>query len=340
MIKVGLIGAGYMGSTHASCYLKLIDNEDVKVTAVADVRRKYAEKTAESLGAEAFSSGEDLIQNADIDAVDICLPTYLHARYAIAAMNAKKHVLLEKPACLTRQEGEELLRVQKETGVKVMVAQCLRFWPEYTWLKKIILDGSYGEVRSAVFKRLSPKPGWAWEDWFSDPNKSGSVALDLHIHDVDICRYLWGEPDKVVSLAGRDDHGIIQHVASTYMFGKTMVSIEACMNYPEKFPFSMSYRCDFDEAAVIYDSSKNEAPIIYKKDGSIDHVDLVKELGKGDRKEEPEGLEAYYSELKYFIRGVKGENEFSISSMKDGITSVDLVLQEVDVAGGLINKQE
>ena len=82
MIKIGLIGCGFMGAMHANCYKNI---EGVELVAVADVRREKAQELAS--GAEIFADGMDLIKNAEVDAIDICLPTYLHAEYALAAMD-------------------------------------------------------------------------------------------------------------------------------------------------------------------------------------------------------------------------------------------------------------
>ena len=83
MIKVGLIGCGFMGGMHSACY-NVIDG--VQVVAVADVRPEKAEEVAKLHGAQIFATGDDLIANADVDVVDICLPTYLHTAHAVAAM--------------------------------------------------------------------------------------------------------------------------------------------------------------------------------------------------------------------------------------------------------------
>jgi len=84
MLKVGLIGCGFMGTMHANCY-KNIDG--VEVVAFADVRNEMAEKLSQGSSAEIYADGYDLINNADVDIIDICLPTYLHSEYAIAAMD-------------------------------------------------------------------------------------------------------------------------------------------------------------------------------------------------------------------------------------------------------------
>ena len=94
MIKVGLIGCGFMGGMHSACYAAL-EGLGVKVTAVADVRPEFAEKLAN--GAEIYATGMELIEKADVDVIDVCLPTHLHAAHAVAAMKAGKNVFVEKP---------------------------------------------------------------------------------------------------------------------------------------------------------------------------------------------------------------------------------------------------
>ena len=142
MIKVGLIGCGFMGTMHANCY-KNIDG--VKLTAVADLRREKAEQLAD--GAQIFADGIDLINNADVDVIDICLPTYLHAEYAIKAMDKVKYLFVEKPVALTNEQASDMLAKAKLTSCNVQVGQVIRFWDEYVELKKIIESGAYGSEK-------------------------------------------------------------------------------------------------------------------------------------------------------------------------------------------------
>ena len=193
MSKVGIIGCGFMGSMHAACYQAL----GVQIAAVADPRREYAEKIAEKCGCEIYETGMELIDGADVDAVDICLPTDLHVRHAVAAMRKGLNVFVEKPVCMREEEMEEILRVKQETGRLVQVGQVIRFWSEYVWLKEAADSGCFGRVLCGEFRRLSPYPTWASEGWLHKPERSGGVAIDMHVHDVDYVRYLMGEPDTV-----------------------------------------------------------------------------------------------------------------------------------------------
>ena len=118
MLKVGLIGCGFMGAMHANCYKNI---EGVEIAAVADVRREKAEELAKGTNAAIYGDGSELIENADLDIIDICLPTHLHAKYALMAMDKVGYVFVEKPVALTAQEGRAMLEKSKTTGCQVQV---------------------------------------------------------------------------------------------------------------------------------------------------------------------------------------------------------------------------
>ena len=200
MIRVGILGAGIMGSTHIQAVKKLAEwkMKDIAVTAIADRMEERRKKAAQEWPEAAiYEEAEELLEKEELDAVHICLPSYLHAEYAVKAMEKGIPVLLEKPACLSEEECERLLETQKRTGVKVMVGQVLRFFPEYRLLKALYEKKTYGELKGLVMQRLSQNVLWGYQDWFHDEEKSGSVVLDLHIHDADFIRYLLGEPEGI-----------------------------------------------------------------------------------------------------------------------------------------------
>src|SRR5690606_32311568 len=121
---------------------------------------------------------------------------------------------------------------------------------------------------SGTFRRVSPRPGWAWQDWLHTPDKSGSAALDLHVHDVDFVRYLLGEPDSVKSEAV-SRRGANGHIYSLYRYGDAAVSIEGGWEYPEQFPFEMAYRVNFEQAAAVFSSNASPSLRIYEQSGAV-----------------------------------------------------------------------
>lgn len=325
-----------MGSMHLACYKAI--NENVKVVAIADLCEEKTREAAKQLNCEVYKTGEELINNADVDAVDICLPTYLHAKHAIMAMEKGLDVFLEKPVCMNMEEAEELLAVQKKTGKKVMIGQVIRTWDEYKLLKKIIDEKTYGKIVSAVFKRLSPLPTWSWEGWLHKPECSGTMALDLHIHDVDYVRYILGEPASITSHAARDKNGLLSHIFSTFVYDDATVFIEGGWNYPKDFPFEMEYRVTFEKATMVF-NSQTQPPIIYLEDGGVIKPEIVSEFeGSGDVGGNLSSLGGYYNELKYFIEKLVKDEPIEIAPLSEGVKSLEVVLKEIELAGGAVKK--
>lgn len=333
MIKIGLIGAGFMGGTHAACYESLLENGSFKITAVADPDLERAEKLAAKFGAKAYSTGKELIENGDVNTVDICLPTFLHAEHALFAMEKGYNVFIEKPVCLHEDEAVRLLEMKKKTGARVAVGHCIRFWPEYVYLKKLVDNKSYGRLISGVFKRISPRPLWGWDQWLLDGGRSGSAALDLHIHDVDYVRYILGIPESIKSEV-TSANGNNEHIFSLYKYDEVVVSIEGGWDYPSSMPFEMEYRVRFEKATVVFNSGKTPSLMLYNEDGT--NTQPVPEQ-KFDSESEGLGgnlssLGGYYNEIKYFLECLKNEDEIKIAPLEEGIESYRLAMKEIQAA--------
>lgn len=333
MVKIGLIGAGFMGSTHLACYEKLMNIKDFKVTAIADLDFDKASKYAEKFGAVAYKTGEELIEKADVNTVDICLPTYLHAHHGILAMEKGYNVFIEKPVCLNEDEAQKLLEVQQRKGVKAMVGQCLRMWPEYMYLKNLVDSGEYGAVKSAVFKRLSPKPLWGWNNWLHDKEKSGGAVMDLHIHDVDFARYILGEPEEIKASILYNS-GNPEHVFSIYRYSNATAFLEGGWDFPQNFTFEMEYRVTFENAVVVFNSTHNPTVKIYPNSGDV----IIPNINTDFNEENKESignissLGGYYNELAYFIDCLLSEKPIEVSPLIEGIQSLRLLLREIETA--------
>ena len=329
MIKIGLIGCGFMGGMHSACYKEI---EGATVVAVADVRKEKADEIAAVHGAEVYASGMELIANADVDVVDICLPTYLHTEHAVAAMKAGKNVFVEKPICLNEDEAELLLKTEKETGAKVQVGQVIRFWDEYVWLKEAYDEKRYGKLISAAFRRLSSYPTWAWDGWLHDASRSGSMALDLHIHDVDFMRYLLGEPDGLTSRAVRDEGGTIEQIFTIFDYGDATVSVEGCWDFPADFPFRAEFCVKFEKATVVNDAN---GLAVYPVDGGVIKPELTPSFeGNNDIGGNLSSLGGYYNELRYFIENLEAGKPLTVAPLIEGVRSAKLVYKEIASVGG------
>ena len=320
MIKIGLIGCGFMGTMHANCY-KNIDG--VKVVAVADLRREKAEEIAD--GAKIYDDGMDLINDADVDVIDICLPTYLHSEYAIRAMEKVKYLFVEKPVALTNEQAQEMILAQKKTGCNVQVGQVIRFWDEYVELKKIVDSGEFGKVVNANFRRLSPIPTWGWKDWLLGDKFSGGAAQDLHVHDMDYVLSLFGRPEKFYS--AKNTLGEANSYINTLMkYNDFVVSVEGTWGLPENHPFEATFRVVFENATV----ENSGGQFLCYTNGEIRKIEIVKkELSGGYKGGNISDLGGYYNELVYFTDRIKADEKIEKATLTEASASLEFVLEEI-----------
>ena len=319
MIKVGLIGCGFMGAMHANCYRAI---EGVEIAAVADIRRDKAEALAG--GAKIYSDGMELIEAGGLDIIDICLPTFLHAKYAMAAMEKAPYVFVEKPVALTSEEAAAMIKKSAETGAQVQVGQVIRFWDEYVALKEIIESGKYGKVVNANFRRISPRPNWGWQDWLLDNSLSGGAAQDLHVHDIDYVLSVFGKPNKFLTVKNRIGEGN-SYVNTLMEYDDTVVSVEGTWDLPGSYPFTASFRVVFEKAVV-----ENCGRFMLYADGVAEEIKIEKkELATSNVGGNISDLGGYYNELLYFIERAKAKAPVERATLSDAAESLDFVLGEI-----------
>ncbi|MBR5738274.1 MAG: Gfo/Idh/MocA family oxidoreductase, partial [Verrucomicrobia bacterium] len=230
MVKVGIIGLGFMGMTHFRAWQKVVN---AKVTMVCEARPLPEDGDLSKLFAGNLGSGEglkidykqtkvvqkveDLLSNPEIDLVDICLPTMAHKDVSIAALKAGKNVICEKPMARTLAQTLEMKAAAEESGKILMPAQCVRFFPEWSYLKRLIDDGRYGKVVAARFRRVSEAPGWGVSS-FLKGQESGGALYDLHVHDLDFVLYCFGMPKAVFARGATYASGAVDHVMANYIY--------------------------------------------------------------------------------------------------------------------------
>jgi len=330
MIKVAIVGAGFMGGMHAEVYRNL---NKARLTAIVDSDLEKARLLADKYKATAYSSLEELLNQEDIDAVDICLPTFLHKEYVIKAVRLGKDILCEKPIALTLKDAEEMIQAVGRAKVKLMVAQVIRFWPEYVELKRIHQSGELGRLFSITLTRLSPTPTWAWDNWLADTERSGGALLDLHIHDTDYLLYLLGKP---LSLASRVSTGRLKyaHTFTTLTFpDKVIAFTEGGWDMPDNFPFTMAYTALFEKGAVEFNSRNEKTLAIYRPGKEVEYPTVKPELettvsGGGNIAD----LGGYFSEIKYFIDCLENNEEPTEASAQSARDSLEIVLSEMKSA--------
>lgn len=323
MLRVGLIGCGFMGTMHANCYKNI---PGVELAALADVREECAKTLAEGTNAVIYGDGKDLIANAQVDVIDICLPTYLHAEYAMLAMEKVRYVFVEKPVALTKEEGQMMLKKAAETGCQVQIGQVIRFWDEYVKLRQIVTEGTYGSVVNANFRRISPVPTWGWNNWLLDEKLSGGAAQDLHIHDMDYVLSLFGTPDKIASVKNR--RGMVNsYIHSLLSYKDFVVTVEGTWDLPGSHPFEATFRVVFEKAVVENAGGKF---LCYTENGA-EEIKLEKKevVGDGFEGGNISDLGGYFNELLYFTDCAKNGTKVEKATLLDATESLNYVLEEI-----------
>jgi predicted dehydrogenase len=230
--KIALVGAGTIGSVHA---VALHENPEINFAAVIDVNDTAAQNIAKKYQIPAFKSINDCLQEIDFDAFDICVDEDHHVEVALAAVNAKKHVLLEKPIAKTTEEALKIKEAAEKNGVRLMIAHLLHFDSRYALLLDAVHKGELGEISSIYVKRCNT---------LATCRRIGgkvSFMYYLAVHDIELlCAYSGGKPEKVyacfpnkICRKYKDDDGIY---AIVNFYNGVVGCIEVDWSYQDSMP--------------------------------------------------------------------------------------------------------
>lgn len=306
LLRVGVIGVGAMGRNHARVYSEL---SDAKLIGIADIDEKLAAPVAQSYECKAYANYEDLL-NEKLDAVSIAMPTLLHKRAALAAIEKGINILVEKPIADTIENATKIIEAAKRNGVKLMVGHIERFNPIVAAIKESIADL---QVVSIDITRVGPLPPRI---------KDVGVIVDLAIHDIDLTRYLansefkrvYGltsksifEHEDTAILSFEMENGILAHITVNWLtpFKVREINVATTENFIKGW---------FMEQKV-YEYSK------YQEDSSY----VVKELNVP--RAEPLKLE-----LKKFIECIEKDEEPPITG-QDGLRALEIAMLCLEKGG-------
>ncbi|MDP6904053.1 MAG: Gfo/Idh/MocA family oxidoreductase [Verrucomicrobiota bacterium] len=323
-IRVGIVGTGFMAVAHIRAYQQL---QGIEIGALcnpsgrnlngdfSDVHGNVGSDEPVKLdmtGVTAYRSLNELLTDESIDLIDITTPTFLHHEQALAALASGKHVLCEKPLARTSAQAREIVGAADNATGFFMPAMCLRFWPEWKWVKDAIDDGRFGKPLSARFRRVAEAPAWG-QNSFLDGKKSGGALLDLHIHDADFAAYCFGRPSHVYAQGHTKVSGEIDHVLAQYTVEcGTAVSAEGSWAMAKGFGFNMAYTVNFENATVDYDSARDDEAI---KLFEPDKEPQILKLDEGD---------GYTGQIAHLVESIQSGISPAIVTAQDGLTSVEL----------------
>jgi predicted dehydrogenase len=326
MLRIGIAGFGFMGRMHYRCWQAV---EDARIVAICDTKPDIVRDTKGAAGNIDGAKGEidwsgvalyrdldEMLDGTELDALSLTLPTYLHAESSEKALFRRVHVLCEKPMALNLAECDRMIAAAKRGGKVLQIGHCIRFWPEYARAKEIIDGGEYGRVVAATFRRLGAPPGWAADDWFADEQRSGGVALDLHIHDTDFVQHLFGMPRSVCSHGAKGPAGQLIHIVTEYGYGPDKVVVaEGGWGMTAAFGFEMSFNLVLERATITYDLTRRPMFRICPAEGR----EFAPHVLEGD---------GYLHEIEYFARLVRGEDVKSVITLEQSRDSVRIIEAE------------
>ena len=208
--KCAVIGCGFISGEHINAY---INSKNSELTALCDTDAQWLEYAKKKYNVKyAYTDYRKLLENPEIDAVSVCVPNKYHAEITIAALEAGKHVLCEKPMAACAADARKMIEAKNRSGKKLMIVQNQRFIPAAQVMKEMNARGEFGQIYHirTGWRRpmgMMPSPEDKRENgqitnrnWYNEKESSGGVLRDLGVHLLDLAMYITGFP-KVTSAA-------------------------------------------------------------------------------------------------------------------------------------------
>jgi predicted dehydrogenase len=290
MIRVGLVGIGFMGWIHQLAYRRS-NSARLAAFCTSDAKKRSGDWTGiqgnfgppgqpiSMEGIETFDSLESMVRSPNIDVIDICLPPYLHASAAILAMEHGKDVLCEKPLALHPSDCQRIMQVAQKTGRMTLVAHVLPYMGAFAYATEVVRAGTYGAPLGGYFKRIITDPTWLPD--FYDKNKVGGPLVDLHVHDLHWIQLLFGKP-KGVQAVGRMKGDVAKFVHVLYDYGNRGIAVSSTsgvIDGPGR-PFTHGFELHLEQATLqhefaAYSDAAETMPLkIVTSDGQVIRPEL------------------------------------------------------------------
>jgi predicted dehydrogenase len=321
-VNVAVVGLGFMGVTHLRGYQQV---EGANIVAVCDSVRLPVNGVLQGVAGnikksddidlgprvKVFRKLEEVLADPEVDLVDLCTPTPMHAEQAIAALKSGKNVVCEKPLARSSLAAREILNAHEAAQGFLMPAMCMRFWPGWSWLKKVVEQKTYGTVLAARFRRMSEMPAWSGQGTYSGGTDLGGALFDLHIHDTDFVQFLFSRPNTVFSTGVISKAGSIDHVVTQYIYPNGP-AVYAEGSWLLTKGFNMSYTLLCQQATLDFDLSRGADAM------------LVTELGQPPRAVKYDSPDGYAVEVRYAIECAAGGKRPETVTARDGLSALEI----------------
>ncbi|HEX2955032.1 MAG TPA: Gfo/Idh/MocA family oxidoreductase [Bacillota bacterium] len=283
-MRIGILGTGEMGKTHANIYKRFPDVALIGMAGRDEIKTK---EVANFIETKAFGSAYDLIHSEEVDAIDVCYPSAVHKEYVVEALNSGKDVFCETPLAYTVEDAEAMLAAARRNKKLLMVALFDRFQSQYRHIAELIKSGQWGKPKAFFANRRSPA-------YFA----SNDIVINMMIHDFDFLSMLVGKPKAVIGLGVANSKGVNEQVNVLLEYDGITAMIEGSAMMPKSFPFSTSLRVVCEKAAV-------ELNWHWGEHGPISDLTLYPAAGSPQKLQIPD-YDPYEAECRYFVDAVQG----------------------------------
>ena len=317
--RVAVLGAGFMGGTHARAFAKV---PGVQVAAIYAHSPRRAQPLADELGSTFTDDLDAILSDDTIDAIDISLPTPQHRPVFEQAIAAGKHVLLEKPLALTLADAQAIVAAAEASDRVTMIAHVLRFWPEYVKLQEIVASGELGRPISGFASRRQAYP--AWSALFAQSELTGGAIVDQMIHDVDALNWILGTPRTVSAHGIRNARsGGFDHSQILLGYDDATGVTDGGMVMPDSYPFSSRFEILCEQGAIEYhftaggrslqEGEGTNALTVYRNDGAPELIEVAQ-------------TDAYENEIGAFIDSIRTGTKPVLGTPADALVALEAVL--------------
>jgi predicted dehydrogenase len=339
-LRIGLIGCGGISNAHARAY-RALGTGVARVIATADTVADAAARRGRELEAEQVTTDyRAVLANPQVEAVDICLPHHLHAEVAIAAAQAGKHILVEKPMACSMAECVAMVDAADQAGVTLMVAQVQRYVPSYRGVRRLVTSGELGTIRAVRFDAMQnlhailPPTHWLFDGHLA----GGGIVISVSVHKIDLMRYLVGEIQQVAAFcrpgAPPYRNGAEDYASAIVKFENGAVGEHFATYSGFRMPYSEMFMLFGDDGAVhaLPEPGKSTGPAFYvsrRHDGAPSEARGWARVHTGFLPVEPDrdGLpsdDGFTNEIAHFIACCRTGEE-PLSSGRDNLRTMAVI---------------
>ncbi len=312
-MRVGIVGSGTMAREHLNAWRQT----EAEIVGLYSLDKKTSKLLIGDSELQSFDSYEQLLDKVDI--VDICLPSDLHKSFTIQAANAGKEVICEKPIALNVDDAKEMISACNKAGVRLFIAQVVRFFPQYRKAYQQVQSGVIGDLGVIRLKRMGYMPS-GFKNWYADENRSSGIIMDIMIHDIDYALWLGGKVKRVFAktVKNKNPQVLADYALVTLKFESgAMAILDGGWAYP-----SGNFKTSLDIAG-------SEGVIEWKMDDSKS----IKTILQDNNKETaavavPQSILAespYTTQIKHYYNAIVNNTKFDVSP-QDAMAAVEVAL--------------